>query len=179
MAVKQVGFGGFELGERVSLRGCEKPLRCVERSGLEARLRSRQRTLSSSGRVGCEPDGSIKERSHGCESASGLRPRSRSLEVGRDALFRAGRGCRKMPRSAIGIQCPVGCLGERSMDEASFTDRRFAIDDGAHERMAEPHMRPDVHQTRTIRSIGGLNRNANSFSRSLDQGGVSDRLCCG
>ena len=61
MALKQVGLGGLELGERISLRGCEKTLRCVERSGLEARLRSRQRTLGSSGRVGCEPDGSIKD----------------------------------------------------------------------------------------------------------------------
>ena len=77
MAVKQVGLGGLELGERVSLRGCEKPMRCVERSGLEARLRSRQRTLGSSGRVGCEPDGSIKERSCSCESAAGLRSRCR------------------------------------------------------------------------------------------------------
>jgi hypothetical protein len=111
MAVKQVGLGGLELGERVSLRGCEKPLRCVERTCLEARLCSRQRTLGSSGRVGCELDGSIKERSRGCESAAGLRPRRRSLEVGRDVLVRAGRGCRKMPRSAIRIDCRVRRVG--------------------------------------------------------------------
>jgi hypothetical protein len=145
MAVKQVGLGGLELGEWVSLRDYEKPVRCVECSGLEARLPSRKSTLGSSGRVGREPNGAIKQCSRGCETAAGLRPRSRSFEVGRDLLVRAGRGCRKMPRSAIGIQCPVGCLGERSMDDASFTERRLAIDDRANERMAEPHLRPDVH----------------------------------
>src|SRR5712692_7379914 len=144
MAVKQVGLGGLELGEWVSLRDYEKPLRCVECSGLEARLPSRQSTLGSSGRVGREPNGAIKECSRGCETAAGLRPRSRSFEVGRDVLVRAGRGCREMPRSAIRIDCRVRRVGEGAVDHASFTDRRLAIDDRAYERMAEPHLRPDV-----------------------------------
>ena len=99
MAAQQVDPGALELVERPGLRRGQEPERRVERAGLEARLRRRQRALRTPRRVDGQRDGALEERGRGGDAAASLRPAGRALELGGDLLVgpgrRRGRGARR------------------------------------------------------------------------------------
>ena len=74
MGAHQVDAGALELVERPGLRRGQQPERGVERAGLEAGLRGRQRALAAPLGILGQRHGALQERSRGGEPAASLRP---------------------------------------------------------------------------------------------------------
>ncbi len=124
----------------------EQAERGVERAGLEAGLRGRQRPLAAPRRIVGQRDGALEERRRGGESAACLRPARRTLELRGHLLAGSRRGAGAVPGAPIGVRLGVGGLGEGAMHAVAVVVGRRAVGGGPDERMGELDARPDLEQ---------------------------------
>src|SRR6185369_4888562 len=107
VAAQEVHESALELVKRVGLSEREQPQHRVEGAGLKARLgRGQGAFLAPRGFLG-QDDGALEECRRRRETATSLRPSSRTLELERNLLIRTGGGRREMPRSAIWINLGI------------------------------------------------------------------------
>jgi hypothetical protein len=92
----------------------------MERARLQARLGGGEGSVSPSGRVAGQRNGTLQERSRRGEAAARLRPAGRALELQGDLLVRSRRSHSQMPRTTVWIDLPIGCLGQRQMNGPAF-----------------------------------------------------------
>jgi hypothetical protein len=96
--------------------------------------------------------GRAREEGGGCgQSAACLRPVSGVLQLGGDVLVRPGRRLGVMPSPPVRIGLRVGGLRQRPVRTAPLLGRGGAVDRRAHQRMMEPHPRPELDQVRRLR----------------------------
>ena len=126
LTAEQVHPGAVEFVERAGLRRREQVEGVAEAAGLQADLRRGQRAVGLPGRIGGQRDRTIEERRRRGESAAGLRPPGRALELERDLLVGGGGGLGPMPRPAIrigagSVTCArAACASRRSRREAEW-----------------------------------------------------------
>ena len=151
--MQQLGAGSLGLVQWPGLRDRQQPQRRVVRAGLVLALCGEERTLRPSPRVGRQLDGPLVKRRARRQAASRPRAAGRALELCGDVLIEPGRRVRKVPGAAIRIDIGIGGLGQRAVNALALLRHRHAVDRRAHERVTEPHLRPEIDQ-----SSGGRRR---------------------
>jgi hypothetical protein len=139
LGAQQLAACAPELVRRGRVRRAQEPESLVERAGLQAGLRGGERTLRLPGGLPRQRDRTLQERRRRGETAAGLRPARRALELQGDALVRLRRGGGQMPRPAVRVGLPVGGLGQRLVGRPKLGRARGAIDGRADQRVTKGH----------------------------------------
>ena len=151
----QADAGLLELVQRPRRRHGEQLAGRIQRAGLQVRLRGRQGPLSPPSGFGRQLGGALQERRRRSHPAAGLRPARRPLQLVGHLLIGSRRRRGQMPRPPIRISVAIGHLGQRPVRRPPVRQRRGGVHRRPHQRMPEPHPRPDLQQP--VR-LGGLRR---------------------
>ena len=103
MAADQVYPGALALVDRSDFRRGDQPESGLERAGVEARLRRRQRALHLLRWIQCQRGRALKEGRGSRRPTTGLRTTGRALELQRDLLVRPCRSRSQMPGTAVRV----------------------------------------------------------------------------
>jgi hypothetical protein len=81
-----------------------------------------------------------------------------------------------VPRTAIGIGVPFGCLRQGDMNGAAFRRRRRSVDGGARQRVTERHPLADRQQPVRLRLVRSRRPDGEPLGRAPQQQRIADRL---
>ena len=146
------------------------------RAGLVLRLRCGERPTTASGRIRGQLGRSLEERGRCGDAASGLRARSRALELVGQGLVETRSRVRAMPRAPIGISLGIGRLGQCEVHLTAVRNRRRLVDRRAHQGVTEPHQGAEVDQPGGLGRSCGVRTEPEPVGRAPQQGRVAHRL---
>ena len=143
---------------------------------VELRLRRGERALHAPGGVWGQLGGALQERGGRGEPATALRALRGARHLGGDLLVRNRRRVRAMPGAPVGVDGPVGRVGERPVHVAAVARMRRAIDRRADERMREAHACVQLDQTGRLGRLPGLAADTEPVGGAPQQAQVAQRL---
>ena len=156
LRAEEVHAGAVEFVERSGLRRGQQSEGRVGRAGVVRGLRRGQRALRAARRLGRQFGRALQEGGGRRQAPARLRPVGRALQLARDVFVAARRRVRAVPGAAIGIDVRIGRLRQHPVRALAILRGCRLVDRRAHERMAKPHPRADLEQTRLGRRRRGL-----------------------
>jgi hypothetical protein len=103
-------------------------------------------------------------------------PIRRALQFGGHTFVRSERRLRAVPGAAIGIDLPVGRIGQRAVGLLPLVQRRRCIDRRTHQGMAKSHPTSQLKQSGPFGGRCGVGTQSQLRGRSPEQLGVAHRL---
>ena len=115
LTAQQMHTGALDVVQGASLSGDEQRGRVAQRPRFVLGLSRPKGPLRTAQRVGCQVRGALLEGSGRGQTAPRLGPAGSALQLGGDALVRAGRGLGQVPRTPVAINPRVGRFSQCAM----------------------------------------------------------------
>ncbi len=124
VAAQEIDAGALESVQRSGLGRGSQLERCVERSGLERRLRGRKRPLRTTSSVRGQLDRALQECGGSSDPTASLRPARGQLQLDGNVLVGPRCGARSVPGASVRVDLGVGGIGEGPVDAVAILRRR-------------------------------------------------------